>query len=544
MMIIEAEDATIDLSSVVKTREVVENALRQQDLHVVKSFEPKTADGNVLVTVLKEGYVISRLWPEHKYVGFDFLLWSSYGKQETAKKALIEAVGSKMDGQSSSSYRVVTGGMFGLDTWEEDEKNRGPKLKSCDELDAEEAAKTFGEPLDMEAALIAVEESQGIVTDGEGYTVAVLCGNEPSCKSAEAVKKLEQVSNVLVLNSCDGIENFEFMPDGLRRMGDCELETWNTLKENVSKMGRIRSIVVDPSATHSMAQIVDRISVSTVNQNIFFQENMTVTAPLIDLSEDWRRAFVDKFRTHIFPQDPSFRSEVFFNSSSTSFLVSIASSGDFNFAERLVEFVNRTEARTQLVGEIQNVRGCPYEGFIVQDPINTDGNFTDADFDQASQLEHWNSQLPLGLQVIFQFEMTEKRADAMNAEKAKSLLERSLKSVVDDQEVEYETFADFGEGTLITAIWGGGSAMLLHDGRMHMDVNMFLYEEAFEKLLTFETTFTACTTFARCVPDITRTLRDTQPRGKGRVVSFMRDLRGLDDSGKPVKTPHWAMDIV
>jgi hypothetical protein len=545
MMIIEAEDATINLSSIDGVREAIEKTLEGHELTILKSFEPVTAKGQVLVTVLKEGYVACRLFPEHNYVGFDFQMWSSYGKQEAVKNSLIEAVGSKVKGGSSSAYRVVTGGMFGLDTWETDEKNRGPKLKNCDDLEMDDAAKTFVEPMDMEGALAAVRESRVLVKDTEKYRTAVLCGNGSSCKSAELMEKLEEVSDVIVLKSCAGVEDFEFMPDALRRMGECEIEMWKSFKEQVSKSGRIRSIVVDPSASHSMAQIFYRLSQSSVNQNLFFEENMTVVAPLIDLSEDWRRAFVDKFRTDIFPEDPTFRADVFFNSTSTSFMVSLASSGDFSFAEALVKFVNTTEETTGLVGEINNIRGCTYDGFIVQDPIITDDNFTNADFGLASELEHWNSQHPMGLQVIFQFEIKEKRAASMTAEKAKDLLERSLKPVVDEnQEVQYETFSDIGEGTLITALWADGSAMLLHDGRMHIDVNLFLYDEEFEKVLDFETTFTACTTFARCVPDITRTLRDTQPRGTGRVVSFMRDLRGLDASGKPIKTPRWAAHLV
>ena len=89
----------------------------------------------IVVTLLQEGYVVTRVYPEHDYVGFDFQLWSSFEKQNAGKRALIEAMGSDFEGPSSSSYRVVTGGMFGIKTWKDDEKNRGPKLKGCDELE-------------------------------------------------------------------------------------------------------------------------------------------------------------------------------------------------------------------------------------------------------------------------------------------------------------------------------------------------------------------------------------------------------------------------
>lgn len=542
MMIIEAEHVSMDLRATDKIRDVVEKTLKEYGLHVLKSFWTESAQGHILVTVFEEGYLLSRLYPDHFYIGFDFQLWSEYWNQETMKNAIITAVGSRASGGFSSAYRVVTGGMFGCQRWQEDEKNRGPKLKGCDELQVVEDPMKYDEPLNMDAVLIALQQSQVLVNDGDGYTVAVVCGNGPTCKAAEAIEKLGKVSTVLILKSCDGIDDFAFMPDSLRRMGQCEIEIWNSLKDSVSKKGRVRSIVLDPSASQSMAQIVDRLSQNSVNQNIFFEENMTVVAPLLDFSEDWRRAFVDKFRTDVFPEDPTFRAEVVFNSTRTSFLISLASCGDFNFAERLVEFVNRTEDSTQLVGEIQNIRGSTYDGFIVQDPIVTNDNFTDADFGLESELDHWNMQLPLGFQVIFQFEMTERRAATMDATKAQVLLTKALKNVGKD--IQYEIFSDLGEGALITAVWAGGSAMLLHDGRLHMDVNLFLYEENFEKALNFETDFTSCTTFAQCVPDITRTLRDTQPRGKGRVVNFLRDLRGHDSAGKPVKTPRWAAHLV
>ncbi|CAB9524624.1 Polyamine aminopropyltransferase [Seminavis robusta] len=543
LMIIEAEDTKVDLQALDTTvKGLVEKAMTDSGFTVTKSFKPTDT---ILVTILGEGYVVTRVYPEEDYVGFDFQLWSSFEKQEVGKRALIEAMGSDFEGRSSSSYRVATGGMFGIGTWKEDEKNRGPKLPSCDEVEEKEPPKEYDQMDSIDAVKVAVQESIGVITDvPEDLVVAVLCGRDSTCHAAETLKDVERVSQIVTLTACPGTQDYEFMPDGARRMADCEIELWNTLKDTIpSTDDKIRAVVVDPTATESLAKIMIRLMLSPVNEEIFFAENMTVTAPLVDHSEGWRRSFVDRFRTHIYPDDPSHRAEVHFNSTTSSFMVAMFNNGDFNFGERLVEFINKTEARTQLIGEIENVRGNTYDGFIVTDPHLVPDNFTDADFDQESQLEHWQAQKPLGFQVIFQFEITQERAKTMHLDSTQALFHSGLQKTIVKQnyKIQYESFSEIGYGFLINAVWTGGTAMLLFDGRGHMDVNIFSYKEDFRGIYAFDKTFTECTTYTKhCNPGITRTLRDSQPRGKGRVVSFMADLGGFDESGIPVKIPLWA----
>lgn len=544
LMVIEAEDTTVDLKSMDGVKTLVEKAMAASGFTVKKSFVPT---GQIVVTILKEGYIVTRVYPDHDYVGFDFQLWSRFEIQEAGRKALIEAMGSDFEGRSSSSYRVVTGGMFGIDTWKDDEEKRGPKLKDCSELEELDPPKEYDQIDTMDAVRVAVQESQGVIldVDGEaGLIVAVLCGSGSSCQTADALESSERVSKVVTLAACPGIEDFEFLPDGARRMADCETGLWNTLKEVVpSTGGRIRSVVLDPSATESLAKLMIKLMLSPINQEIFFEVNMTVTAPLVDLSEGWRRSFVDRFRTHVFPDDPTHRAEVYFNSTTSSFMVAMAHCGDFNFGERLVEFVNKTEERTRMTGEIESIRGSSYAGFLITDPHLVPDNFTDADFFQEDTLEHWHNQLPLGFQIVFQFEITQERAQSMNLEGTKALFHSGLQKtiVLPSHTIKYETFTEIGDGFLIAAVWPEGTAMLLYDGRGHMDVNIFAYKEDFRGFYAFDKAFTECQSFTKhCVPGIQRTLRDTQPRGKGRVISFVADLGGLDETGKPLKIPNWA----
>lgn len=83
-----------------------------------------------------------------------------------------------------------------------------------------------------------------------------------------------------------------------------------------------------------------------------------------------------------------------------------------------------------------------------------------------------------------------------------------------------------GDGVVMSSIWSGGSIIVLWDGRLHVDVNLFIFDEDDSGLDSFEEDFTSGN-------DLKRQLRDEQPRGSGRVVSYASDL-----ASDPV--PHWA----
>jgi hypothetical protein len=81
-------------------------------------------------------------------------------------------------------------------------------------------------------------------------------------------------------------------------------------------------------------------------------------------------------------------------------------------------------------------------------------------------------------------------------------------------------------------LWSGGNILVVWDGRSHVDVNLFTHQvdniafaEYFESHFS-ESHFSEQTA-------LTRTLRDEQPRGIGRVVSFAKDITPL---------PHWASE--
>merc|ERR1712150_92316 len=96
-----------------------------------------------------------------------------------------------------------------------------------------------------------------------------------------------------------------------------------------------------------------------------------------------------------------------------------------------------------------------------------------------------------------------------------------------------------GDGCVLFAFWEGGSCIVVWDGRNHIDLNLFTFQESKEFAKKFVLTFTK-----RKLRGFKKKLHDEQPRGIGRVVNLASDLttNGSDDSEvSQVSNPHWAL---
>ena len=519
-MIVEAEEATAKLESSEDIKKMVEETLKKQGFSVESTVLSEPSQPPVTVTILKEGYVVARVFPEQKYCGYDIHLWSDFEKHNGAKKALVEAVGGVLDSPSTSSFRIVSGGMFGVTTWKEDEKKQGPKLEECKaSIDTGKKSKQ-GKLVEKEFFTV-LQESMGIVRDESKFAVGVICGKEGTpCKAVDALKKAGQVKDVVALHSCANlVPGVEFMEDGVARVYACEKATWNYLQKNVvNKKKKIRALVVDSSAESAFVSVIHTICTSPVNKRLFFGANMTVVAPILDEGKTWRRNFVDSFRTQIFPMEPSFKSDVYFNTTdgATVFELDVFSSGEIMFIEHMVEFVEKVEKKTKLLAEISNVRGGD---FLMQEPFIADKIYLDSDFDQATQLKQWESQKPLALQVMIQLGPSDKRKKPLSTGEIQSALMAVLiKMVKDDGRVDVKKFTPVGDGCVLVALWNEGHVIVLWDGRDHIDISLFLYKEDMEYTRSFEGHF------IQEVSGYKLNLRDVFPRGTGRVVNFAKDL--------------------
>lgn len=153
---------------------------------------------------------------------------------------------------------------------------------------------------------------------------------------------------------------------------------------------------------------------------------------------------------------------------------------------------------------------------------------TPRDYDQRLGFQQWREQNPVGFQVIFQFESKSKMIPDTSV--LLSVVEESM-TLLDDESTHVPISAAYskeigGEGVLIIGHFSSGNVSLLYDGNCHIDLNVFHLREDVKtsdlknlmrvKLKSFKLK-----------------LRDEQPRGNGRVVSYKRDIED---------TPHprWA----
>mmetsp|Transcript_11539 Transcript_11539/g.13218 ORF Transcript_11539/g.13218 Transcript_11539/m.13218 type:complete len:1224 (+) Transcript_11539:116-3787(+) len=526
LMIIEAEDVTIDLENLDNISNILTSALETEGLTITSTKTAKTSQGGVVILFLAEGYIVARTMPEVKYCAFDVHFWSMFEKQEAVKKALIEAVGSGF-GRSSSSYRIVAGGMFGINTWKEDTQKRGPRVTGkCNR----EASKERNDPVDTDIANSILENGVQFIADSD-FAMIVICGESiVDCSSVKMLETNSMISKIVTLTSCPDVSN-EFDEGAVLKMRACEKQVYNILNDSIPKEEKFRALVIDNSATKTFARIVYKVLKNKKERMI--NEDFTALAVMRDEEESWRRNLMERFRKNIILWDTNFRAEVLFNGTDTSLEMDITSSGDDGFVSRLLDIVSGIEKKTGLVSDVRDIKG----GLFYKDPDwEWSHFFLPEDYDQNGPMEQWVSQQPMGRQSVMQLEPKKaNRNPEITMIKIKSALKEALTKMelVTSEMLKEMADAEFheievGDGGLVAALWSGGNCMILWNGRDHIDLNLFSYTESQEMEDEFVLHFR---TFFRMTLSVA--LRDTFPRGYGRVVNFRSDIGDR-------MTPHWA----
>ena len=517
LMIVEAENATIKVLSPTELRNLLAKAIVAEGLTVLSSLlSPANQNVSSVVLIMQEGYVIARHWPGRSYFAFDIHLWSHFDQQRPLKNLLIETVGSRVDGPSSSSYRIVAGGMFGLKSWKDDEKNRGPRMTEECESQNDGVRDTLSAPNYISSVF---RESNVLIKEVD-YVVLVLCGKkDEQCPIVELYESLPEVHQVIPLWSCH-LESREY------EVSECELDILKILHQSVSPTQPIRAIIIDASSSYSLAQIVHKIFTRPLNVIRWLdKKNVMVSAPLLNTVDTWRSAFVNKFREDILLDEPAFTASVLFNNAKTSFEVCMMSSGDDLFAQHLAEFSEIIENRTGLVADILSVRGGSYSYDGVIEPSKV---FMPNDFNQTAPLKQWFEQEQLGLQSIFQLQADDNLVSALSTKKIRNAFKEALKA--ECPSFELSNASGIGEGLVMAAFWQGDTAVVLWDGKAHIDINFFtcIEKENVANELVDK--------FRSHIGGLSVVLHDKQPRGTGRVVNFLHDIRSRNG-------PWWTQDF-
>ena len=525
LMIVEVEERTVRFKSKEELCEAILQALEHNDFEVsvtvINSFD------EMGIFVLKEGFVIVRDWSEHNYCALDIHLWSNFNNHMNLRNILVKAVGGET--KFTSTFRIVAGGMFGIDTWKSDYMNKGPvAFGGFPEYAHVTPSK---EAIAVGDADIMVSEGLSLIRDHDA-AVVVLCGSkDKACKSVDIIKESGNVGEILPLYSCQDLDDstkYDLMEDDIKFQ--CEIETLRTLRKTVRLQSmKFRAIILDDNATISMAQII--FSIFSRLQNELVPDELVVMAIKNDESESWKRNFVEKFRSKIIIEEPVFRGEVLFNSTDSSIEMNVMSSGDNKFLPKLLKTVSNIETRTGLVGEIRKVVGGT--AYYQPDSIMTK-YYHHKDYDQKPSLAQWKSQHQVGHQTVMQLEIPKTKDNSLSFEFLKKAVEQSyLDTMSYSVHDGITTVSDTGDGCLFVGLWSKGSIVILWDGRAHVDINTyvdgnsdkiakFFYEELTSRIEYLE-----------------MTMKDPFPRGFGRVINFNDDF-----DAEPREIPTWAQHIV
>jgi len=602
LMIIEAENLSADLHSIADVQTSVVKALEEEGLILITASALPPSDSAYdseatnFVLILQQGYVVVRTFPEHKHCSFDLHLWSEFNKHNAAKKALIASVGGSMD--SVTSYRIVAGGMFGVSTWQDDVKSRGPKVtQKCEDSLGSPSSVVLKK--DPESVAIALKAGMSLVQE-KNARVVVVCGYETdSCDSIGVLEKEGNVGEVLPLYTCPGLANEVQSFEHRQNVHfNCKESISKILHDSFSgNENALHAIVLDRGVPKEMGgvlgQMLNRIFRGrNAAPQAIFSDRVVVLTTVEDESEEWRRKLLNTVREHIIVRDPISGARVFFNNSDSSIELHITSSGDEMFLDHLTNCVSNVERDTGLTLEIRNVLGGHWKPELssIVDPSNTLQYMSTGDYNHSSALKQWKSQQPLGYQTVFQleqsrhFEVGDKvyafyqdypeervteiiwkdvvndyygvrfdwgveqtipRALARPVDESPEPLPTMTASNVDD--ALKETLASLkgfqvtnpvlyrldsvGDGTISVILWSGGTIVVVWDGRKHVDINMFTYDDerkyADEFVLRFKQSQGSFVT----------SLRDEQPRGTGHVLNFLDDL---DGDVTPRANPRWA----
>jgi len=520
LMILEVEHVKMPLRNKEMIRERVSEALDWTGLTII-SFQASFTDdrdriGDEFLFVLKEGYIIIRTWLDYEYCSIDINLWNNYYKQEAARNNLISAFGSSY----SSSFRIVTGGMHGRDT-REYEMRAGPNISAfCKQQTVATVQKTTSH--DNHASLI-LSTSMSLIQNTDAVVV-VLCGQSSQpCNSLEIVTKETNVKNVVPVWACSstvegGVQNSP------KLLHSCEKSIEQMLEESVQTVGRFSGIVIDMEAPRVMGQILHKILSSTiVRKKLIVDDRYVVLSLLQDHSKDlWQRVLMERFRTDFAVFDPSYRAQVFFNTTTSSLELDIFSSGDSEFYLHLADLTSRITSETGLFAEVRQVMNGVLNYVVAEEQPSK--VFSQNDYDSSSHRQQWDSQQALAMQTIFQFSdfnvKPETVFEPLSTEIIKEIFQETLLSIDFGSNLYFKkkVFEDVGSGCVIAAFWSDASAILVWDGWNHIDINLFIRildpREGKALANSFVDSFIDKAPFTATIN------RDEHPRGIGRVVNF------------------------
>jgi len=345
--------------------------------------------------------------------------------------------------------------------------------------------------------------------------------------------------------NCPSMKKFnEFSSEAGNVLSSCETRLLNAFKSASSDGKRIDAIIIDTSADRYTATVLLQVfsarRQSLLNTNPVLEDDSIVLSTFFDNDEDaWRRNLLLLFKDDVFIDSPSAFTDILFqndiNDSKFNLLVTNSGGDHFiNNINRTVTVIN-DDTNASMNAKVQVINGGEW---LFQEDFSPSRSYLPDDYDQTEPIKQWESQLPLGHQFILQMEPRSDATPTTSNRDSLMLSSRKVQSATEaaltrsnfagvEESLLNKTYDNIGDGCVVVCIWSGGSLIVLWDGKVDVTVNLFTYAEDIEIGNIFESNFSE-------ILGLSTKLRDEQPRGAGRVVSYKRDSL---DTEMP---PHWA----
>lgn len=511
----------------------LEDPLKALGFNILSATEASKGTGTSLAIVMEEGYILAETWPDAKYCKLDIHLWGGFEKQEEVRAKLLEALGSAPG--DWQSYRIVTGGVRGVDTRKRDLATVGPdlaKIFQCDPVEAGsvKAVKhdtSYGDHKAMRPIVDAGLDGIIPMMLGRGSTslkAVVFCNLESDpCPAKDNLKK-QGFTGLITLYQCP--KETEDLMDSSPYERGMALSRWReamkgdgtefslcgkkadvALKEISQKLRGINLVVAD-AVTHP-----DHVSGAHHYWLKFWKsivKPFLLLVPILD-NKDMVRTFFLKSRYNHAEELPEFYSEILVGDGKKTMSFGMIHEGTSTSLQNLIRaqtLLNQNPAVKFTDLRKVTLRGAMREQ-VNYDPVT----FSWADYDQRPGLEQFYGQRPVGLESVFQLGLAPDAGAALSVAGVKKAWKVASKKWVGEGGAE-KAFHEVGEGALGIALApGAGHAAIVWDGADVLTVNVFTYDEGVDHYDAI------VVPLLEALPPMALMLRDEQPRGYGKVIN-------------------------
>lgn len=513
--IIDAENIAVPLDETLVGK--LERVLVEQGFEVLGT-PIKVSD--LIWIMMKEGYILARLWPSRQYCSMDVNLWGRFDRL----RALRSSLTSVLESPVVSKFCVVVGGMFGSSTWADDRNSIGPprsKVQECHDTQAAVVEETTTATLLAKDLIVpALEESLEYIVHTTNSIAVAICGPvEEDCLALDVLKTSPKVNMTIRLSACPGLDS-----NNPQSMYDCEIALSKEWHQKLKASGKTDVVLVDESAPYPMLQIIESLMTIKKYRTLMISQTNVFMAWSTQ-SEPWRKVFLENYRRHQ-KVDPIRRAEygMALDGSSTRFEFGVVASGNRQVAYAFQQVEAKLRERyppSDHSISVEILQGGTFP-WIENWPPKL---FYQSDYDTEPGLEQYFAQEPLAHHVVFQLDPQGiDVVSPISANKLGLAFTRAIKAL-EFSCVHRHDYKEIGEGSLLTCLDPKrGSLVLTWDGRTHVDLSFYSHVGTSHEMILddLKTIFSSTLT-------LSVTLLDEMPRGLGRTINRPVDLKSRDE---------------